>query len=128
MGLAYIADACVVAVPDYESKQLCGAIIRLKRGYARTDINLDKIRSDLRGVVPTFMLPTLLRVMHEQELLPLTVSGKPIKKQIVKHYFGTMDWFPSNTPPEGVEYCSSAPSILEEDPKPWDWCGVQRSN
>ncbi|KAK5996460.1 hypothetical protein PT974_01794 [Cladobotryum mycophilum] len=37
MDLPYISEACVLGVPYYEAKNLCGAVVRLKGGYAAAD-------------------------------------------------------------------------------------------
>lgn len=125
MDLQYISEACVVAVPDTNAKQLCGAVVRLKRGNTQTgQITLARIRSDLQSSLAPFMLPTLLRILMGEEELPRTTSGKPIKRQILEIYFGSTDGSHAKNDLPGVERCSR-PMPGEAEIKPWDWCGLQ---
>lgn len=129
MDLPYISEACAVAVPDHESKQLCGIIVRLRRGSTPLEqITLTRIRCDLSSSLAAYMLPTLLRVMKDEEELPRTFSGKPIKRQIVEDYFGTTDWFPAQTPPPMVECWGKMLGISKMEIKPWDWSAKQRAD
>lgn len=128
MDLHYISEACVVAVPNNNVKQLCGAIVRLKRGSTPTEqTSLARIRSDLQISLAPFMLPTLLRILKDEEQLPHTVSGKPIKRQILEDYFGSTDGAQPRVYPPGVERCEwERPA--EGMMKPWDWGGLQMAN
>ncbi|KAF4504454.1 hypothetical protein G6O67_007904 [Ophiocordyceps sinensis] len=99
MNLPRISEACVVAVPDND------------------------IRSDLRYSLAPYKLPTLLRILKDGEDLPRTVSGKPIKRQILNLYFGSTDGAQPKTDPPGVERCGWEAAI-----KPWDFCGLQSAD
>lgn len=127
MDLPYVAEACVVGVPHQEVRELCGAVVRLINGVTRIEqITLSRIRSDLGGSLALFMMPLVLRIIKDGEELPRTVSGKPIKRQILKNYFGTTDWFPAGDLSPGVEYCGcTMPTIDEAEAKPWDFGGLQ---
>lgn len=87
-------------------------------------ISLPRIRSDLQGTLAPFMLPSLFRALDDDEELPTTVSGKVIKRRVLKEYFGTTDWFPSNNVPPRVELCD-VEHVSGGKAKPWDWCGMQ---
>ncbi|OBT53698.1 hypothetical protein VE04_06328 [Pseudogymnoascus sp. 24MN13] len=127
MDLPYISEACVVAVPDNDAKQLCGAVIRLERGTMPIgQITLARIRSDLQSSLAPFMLPALLRILEDKEELPRTVSGKPIKRQILMDFFGAVDGgLAENIPPRVERY--NKLMTVEAQAKPWDWCGLQRA-
>lgn len=109
MGLPYIALACVVAVPVEQSKQLCGAVVRLKNGVDPERVTLDQVRADLQAVLNVSSLPTLLRILGPQEDLPRTATGKPIKYQVMEDFFYAgdcgRDWFAVENPPQNVEFC-----------------------
>lgn len=126
MDLPYISEACIVAVPDKNFKHLCGAVVRLKPiGIPPTEqINLSLIRSDLEDSLATCMLPALLRILTDEEELPCTATGKLIKKEILKIYFGSTDGAQVDSYPPGIERCE-LPKPGEQMAKPWDWGGLQ---
>ncbi|KAF7556725.1 hypothetical protein G7Z17_g1218 [Cylindrodendrum hubeiense] len=51
-------------------------------------LTLHRIRSDLSTTLSDYMLPEQLRIMEDGEEVPQTVSLKPIKREILKQYFG----------------------------------------
>ncbi|EFE37943.1 adenylate-forming enzyme AfeA [Trichophyton verrucosum HKI 0517] len=123
--LPYISEACVVAVPHKKLRQLCAAVVRLRPDTQITSnmTTLGLIRSDLEGTLPTYMMPTLLKLLKDEEELPSTVIGKPAKKEILRIYFGSVNGaLVENYPPE-VESCP-VPKPGEAT-KPWDWDGRQ---
>ncbi|KJZ74545.1 hypothetical protein HIM_06141 [Hirsutella minnesotensis 3608] len=126
MDLPYIAEACVIGVPNYTTIQLCGALVRLKK-HTQQQITLARIRSDLSASLPLYMLPCVLRLLKEGEHLPRTHSGKLIKKDILKEYFGNADGLPTSgvSPDINVEQCAW-PNLVWEGSKPWDGGGLQR--
>ncbi|KAJ6184691.1 adenylate-forming enzyme AfeA [Penicillium mononematosum] len=105
MGLPYIAEACAVAIPVEENKQLCGAVVRLKDGSKTT---LARIRADLQADLDVLMLPTVLRHLPPHEELPRTATGKPIKRQVIEDFFYDgdcgRDFFAVANPPPDVEF------------------------
>lgn len=125
--MPYVSEACVVGVPDHEAKELCGALIRLKHGVPKEEISLARVRADLSETLPAYMRPYLLRVMNDGEEVPHTVSLKPIKREILKQFFGITDYWSVEDPTPGVESLGNQPLQLEAETKPWDWCGLQRS-
>lgn len=127
-GLPYVSEACVLSLPDHESRELCAAIVRVARAdNALTEqIDLARIRSDLMESLPSYMLPAALRILQADEQIPRTVSGKAVKRAIRKDFFATTDWWPHNNPPSEVEYYGNIPQIDQSSFRPWDWSGVQR--
>jgi malonyl-CoA/methylmalonyl-CoA synthetase len=127
MDLPYVANACVLGVPYHEARQLCGAVIQLRRDGAlsNSQVNLARIRADLAGVLAAYMPPVVLRILRDGEQLPRTDSGKPIKQRILSEFFGTTKWFPAEVLPKGVEYCGCMPVIDEGTIRPWDWGRMQ---
>ncbi|KAK3345898.1 hypothetical protein B0T25DRAFT_520436 [Lasiosphaeria hispida] len=109
---------------------LCGAIIKLRHNGVEGRVDLARVRKGLFSVVPQYMHPTVLRVLGENEHIPRTYSGKPIKRQILKEFFRTTDCFPADQLPEGVEYCGCEdPAREKEGPRqPWDFGGLQRAH
>jgi malonyl-CoA/methylmalonyl-CoA synthetase len=90
MDLPYVANACVLGVPYHEARQLCGAVIQLRRDGAlsNSQVNLARIRADLAGVLAAYMPPVVLRILRDGEQLPRTDSGKPIKQRILSEFLG----------------------------------------
>lgn len=109
MGLPYVAEACVVAVPVAEQKQLCGAIIRVKDGTSSSErITLARVRRDLQASLDVTSLPSLFRILGPQEGLPRTATGKPIKYQVMEDFFYGgdcgRDWVAVDKLPASVEF------------------------
>ncbi|KAK0724102.1 hypothetical protein B0H67DRAFT_640675 [Lasiosphaeris hirsuta] len=130
LALPYVRDACVLGVPFHESKQLCGAVVKVRRNGPQGEVGLERVRADLGGVVPKYMLPVVLRVVAEDEQIPRTHSGKPIKKWILCELLSTKEWFVADEVPKGVEYCGcDDPSSAGENRarNPWDYGGMQRA-
>ena len=127
LALPYVTDACVLGVPYRDTKQLCGAVVKIRTDGAEAKVDLARIRADLAGSVAKYMLPVVLRVLGEDEQIPRTYSGKPIKKRILSEFLGTADWFPAEEVPEGVEYCGCGdPAAADSGTrKAWDFGGVR---
>lgn len=125
-AIPYLSEGYVVAVPDHEANQLCGALVRVQKdNEASEKITLTKIRSDLSDQHPTYMLPVLLRVLQDGEEVPLTVSQKPIRNEIVKKYFLVGDYWSVEKPTPGVECGDNEPEGREHIGAAWDWAGLQ---
>ncbi|KAJ6443213.1 Acyl-CoA synthetase family member 3, mitochondrial [Purpureocillium lavendulum] len=135
-GLAYIEEAYVVAVPDHEIREHCGALIRIKKGtIARDELSLSRLHTDLSNTLPAYMRPYLLRVLDDGEEVPLTASLKPIAREIVKKFFGVEECWNAEKPTPGVEVWNSPLALnyqhhkgevsLDEKLKPWDWAAAQ---
>ncbi|CAF3562344.1 unnamed protein product [Fusarium graminearum] len=77
LALPYVNEAMVVGVEDDEFGQRVGAVLALKNAKA-SDVTLAKVRSDLRGQLAGYKLPTLLRVVEGE--LPKGATGKVQKK------------------------------------------------
>lgn len=69
------------------------------------------------------MMPTLLKVLKDEEELPCTVIGKPEKKEILRIYFGSENGVQVEDYPPEVESCPIPKP--GEATKPWDWDGRQ---
>ncbi|PKK48947.1 hypothetical protein CI102_7970 [Trichoderma harzianum] len=130
LDLSYISEACVLAIPDHEAKELCAAAIRLDAtsSVPAPEISLARIRSDLMQSLPMYMLPAILRILKDGEEIPRNISGKVVKAAVRRELFATTDWWPHSNPPAEVEYWGNMPPIFEAATRPWDWCGVQRAD
>lgn len=114
-------------MPDPFSRQVCAVVARLNTQHLLPErqIGLSQIRTDLleRGMA-VHMLPILLRVLGDDEVLPRTTSNKPMKRKIAEQYFGSMDGLAPIQLPACVERLD-LPKARSTDIKPWDWCGMQ---
>jgi malonyl-CoA/methylmalonyl-CoA synthetase len=75
LSLPYVTEAMVVGVEDEEFGQRVGAVLVVDRD---TRLTISKLRSDLRGQLAAYKLPTVLRV--ESSELPKGATGKVQKK------------------------------------------------
>lgn len=89
LGLPYISEVMVVGVSDEEFGQRVGAVISLRQdripSLEHGQLTLQKLRTDLRGRLVGYKMPTLLRVVEGD--LPKTASGKVLKKILGPKYF-----------------------------------------
>ncbi|KJZ72286.1 hypothetical protein HIM_08327 [Hirsutella minnesotensis 3608] len=127
--LPYISDAHVLGVPDHEARELCGAVVRLRKGADQSSgsVSLARIRDDLSGSLPTYMLPLLLHILGDDEQVPHTVSQKPIKRRMRKMFFGVDDFWSPELPSPGVEFWDDFSDQVKGEARPWDWSGLQRA-
>ncbi|KAF5611523.1 acetyl synthetase [Fusarium subglutinans] len=132
LKLPYISEACVLAIPHREARQLCGAAVRFQKGsFAEPGAPtvLARIRADLAVSLAPFMLPTVLAVLGEGQQLPRTHSGKVMKRDVLRDCFGVAEWFSAETMASGVEFWGSdLPHVDEAGAKLWDRGGMQASS
>ncbi|KAJ6781023.1 hypothetical protein PWT90_04925 [Aphanocladium album] len=106
MGLGYFEEVTVVAVPVSESVQLCGAVVRPKPVH-RTELNIDRLHSVLRSKLEESKWPVAMRILEAGEELPMTATGKPVKRQVIEDFFYDgdcgRDWFTPSKPPRNVQ-------------------------
>ncbi|KAJ5946138.1 acetyl-CoA synthetase-like protein [Penicillium verhagenii] len=102
LNLPYVTEAHVLPIMDYEARELVAAVIRIKPGH--DGINLEKIRSDLSPTTESYKLPRILRILQEEEIVPMTGSEKSGKAQIRERYFKVAGYRPSDYAVPGVEF------------------------
>lgn len=129
IDLPYIKEAYVIGAPDHEAKELAAAIVRLK---ACTDngeaITLRKIRKDLSATLATHKLPALLRILQDGEEIPRTAGGKSIKPGLLQKFFGIENIIPKGYSWPHTEFWGNGIEQGLRQTRPWDWCGLQRSD
>lgn len=108
MDLPYISEAHVLPVLDHETGGLVAALVRLRKQKVEQDhgdITLRHIREGLAANnVASYKLPTLLRVLRDDEQVPLTASDKALKKESLRKYFDISGHLPDQYAVDGVEY------------------------
>ncbi|CEI38441.1 unnamed protein product [Fusarium venenatum] len=77
LALPYVNEAMVVGVENEEFGQRVGAVLAVKNVNA-SDVTLEQLRSDLRGQLAGYKLPTVLRIVEGE--LPKGATGKVQKK------------------------------------------------
>ncbi|KAK2744988.1 hypothetical protein FQN57_004118 [Myotisia sp. PD_48] len=137
LDLPYVSEAHVVAIQDYEAKEIAAALIRLQipvesapapNPESLPTVSLAKLRQDLSTNLAAHKLPALLRILQKGEEVPRTVSLKPVKKGIPKQFFHIPGFLPAGYSVPGVEYWGNQPTQIPGEIRPWDWCGLQRAN
>lgn len=81
LGLPYISEVMVVGIEDEEFGERVAAAIVLKD---RDSLPLDDLRKDLRGSLPGYQMPTVLRIVKE---IPKNATGKMMKKVLRPQIF-----------------------------------------
>lgn len=107
LDLPYITEAHVLPVKDHGAGGLVAALVRLQKeeGYG---ITLKQIRDDLAATnLASYKLPTLLRVLRNEEQIPLTPSEKVLKRECLRRFFHISEYMPDSYVVEGVEYCGN---------------------
>lgn len=100
--LPYVSEACVCAVPDRDATELCAAIVRLRDDNVAAHQNvLRRIRADLSKKLPVYMLPAVIRIMKDEEVVPKTQSGKIVRRFVGKMFFDNVDWQSLESQPLG---------------------------
>ena len=89
LTLPYVDEIAVVGVPDEEFGQRVGAIMGVKSSQASKEVTIERLRTDLRGELAPYKLPTLLRVVEGE--LPKGGTGKLQKKMLGPEMFPA-DW------------------------------------
>lgn len=125
--LPYICEAHVLPVRDHHAGGLAAALVRLCKQDTDEEahnITLRNIREDLAGAgVVSYKLPTLLRIIPDEEQVPHTASGKAQKKEALRKYFNIVGHLPDGYEHEGVEYWGNKLD-LDTSARLFDWGGL----
>ena len=101
MELPFISEACIVSIPDKDASTRVAALVRFHQDFPSG--NLFTVRQHLSDKLFPYELPTALRVLRNGEEIPLTVSGKVIRKRVVEIYFPATE---NCQLPANVELCN----------------------
>ncbi|KAF4219339.1 hypothetical protein CNMCM8980_003070 [Aspergillus fumigatiaffinis] len=116
--LPYIAEAYIVPASFNYMRQIA-AIVRLQS--PKSTVTLSQIRADLQNKLERYKLPTLLRILQNNEQISETTSGKPLRRKIMEDYV----LLPEEGPlPTGLEFCDTAIQAAKSPVKAWDWGGM----
>ncbi|PHH90399.1 hypothetical protein CDD83_3813 [Cordyceps sp. RAO-2017] len=131
-SLPYVSEAHVLRVPDHETRSVCGALVRIKENSIPAgDMSIRRLHADLDDTLPAYMRPYLLRILKDGEEVPCTASQKPIRSEMLRRFFGVMDFWNSDTASPEVEVWherfAPADRIEGANPRPWDWATWQTS-
>ncbi|KAK5991607.1 Acyl-CoA ligase oryP-like protein [Cladobotryum mycophilum] len=125
-NLPYIAEGFTFGIPDHKNRAVCAALIRVKKNTVpREEMSLLRLHTDLADALPVYMRPYLLRVLNDEEEVPYTASQKPMKRDILKEFFGVTEFWNMEDPTPGVEVWGSRLALILPAQgttlKPWDW-------
>lgn len=115
MDLPYVSEAYILAVRDYDARELVAAVVRLcsPNGTQGSDlgekkpeqeINLRKIRDDLSSTLEPWKLPVLCYILQDGEKLPVSPSDKVLKPQMREQFFKISGYRPADYAVPGVEF------------------------
>ncbi|KAL1862314.1 hypothetical protein Plec18167_000898 [Paecilomyces lecythidis] len=122
--LHYITEAAVLPVIDPKRGNRVAALVRVRSD--QTQLTLQALREDLASYLPAFQLPTVLRVLSDQEEFPRTVSGKLARQEAKDRYFPQKGTDPSlQDLPQDVQVDNFDPAIRARSRRMWDTGGVQ---
>ncbi|THC96586.1 hypothetical protein EYZ11_003926 [Aspergillus tanneri] len=108
-------------VPDLECTYRVAALVRFRHGYDR--VNLHTLREHMSAYLPIYQLPTLLRVLEEQNAVPRALSTKISLKKAVAQYFRQDE--ERNCIDDEVEVLDLVHSMEMETPKAWALSSLQ---
>lgn len=121
IALPYIAEGYILPVEDPQCDTRVAALVRFRDGSV--EINLNALRQDLSKDMPAYQLPTVLRVLRDDETVPRTWSDKVAMMKAIHMFF-----------PQDSEdrLCGEATEILDisqfmkaETTKMWDLAGMR---
>lgn len=123
LDLPYITEAHVLPVKDHGAGGLVAALVRLQKQEGDS-ITLKRIRDDLAATnLASYKLPTLLRVLRNEEQVPLTPSEKVLKRECLRKFFHISEYIPDPYAVEGVEYCGNQLDLAASS-RVFDWGGL----
>ncbi|GBF62074.1 malonate--CoA ligase [Trichophyton mentagrophytes] len=136
--LPYLAEAYVVAVPDMEILHRVAVIARLNPSFKEEEANslgpdgkptsnmLFKVRRDLTELkVAQYKLPTLLRVLKDDDVIPRTTTDKVIRKKVIQIFFPQSADCKVEDLPKEVLVWDLKNDKNAESTGLWDWAAAQ---
>ncbi|KAM0240808.1 hypothetical protein ACHAP5_007843 [Fusarium lateritium] len=84
-ALPYILEGYILPVADPHCDTRVASLVRLHDGAG--EVNLERVRDDLSRDLPAYQLPTVLRILRQQEEVPRTWSDKLAMKKVVQKFF-----------------------------------------
>ncbi|PLB49961.1 acetyl-CoA synthetase-like protein [Aspergillus steynii IBT 23096] len=121
--LPYVTEGYILAVADTASRYRVAALLRVKNNRfpdgSQGSPTLATLRQDLATKLELYKLPTVLRILRDKEVIPLTSSGKVKRHEATRAYFPQSVDRDMTTLPTEVEVW---PTEQLDDPRgPWDW-------
>ncbi|KAB8234044.1 class I adenylate-forming enzyme family protein [Aspergillus alliaceus] len=127
MDLPYVSEAHVLPVLDHQAGGLAAALLRLQKQKATQEVhhvNLRSVRKDLAATnMVSYKIPTLLRILKNEEQVPLSASGKVLKKECLRRYFNIPGYLPDRYAVDGVEYWGNRLDLAVST-RLFDWGGI----
>ncbi|KFY90777.1 hypothetical protein V500_04957 [Pseudogymnoascus sp. VKM F-4518 (FW-2643)] len=132
LQLPFISEGCILQASDAHNGQIVAALVRLRNpektylGDSGKVQRLEKpylqvLRNSLGGALPTFMLPTALRILQDEEEIPRTPSLKVIRGKAAEQYFPRSKSCELLTNVEVLDLGNNRDSRTR---KVWDWGGL----
>ncbi|KAE8362256.1 hypothetical protein BDV27DRAFT_166327 [Aspergillus caelatus] len=118
-----VADAIVLGVQDTAAGQLVAALVVINEDVSKeSSLDLSEARRWLaveRGM-NAYKLPTIMRLAKKNQELPMTLSGKYIKRKVRDIFFSQEELQSDRV--EVHDLSTQEPDIGD---RPFDWAGIQ---
>ena len=108
-----------MSIPDKDATTRVAALIRFHPDFLKT--NLATVRKYLSEKLLYYKLPTALRLLGAGEEIPLTVSGKVIRRKVVERYFPLTEFCQLPVDVELWDIHNEQITLR----RAWDWAGLQ---
>lgn len=121
-----VSEATVLGVKDDECGERVAVILRItcteQESPSTSTTTLNSLRNRLatEAHLPTYKLPTLLKLLRNQDHLPKTSTGKVSKVLARKKYF------PADYASSGKVEVWDLHAKDELPQRAWDWAGIRR--
>ena len=113
----------VLRVIDDISAEQVGTVIRLSQPTAATTLKDLRAQLTMKELLPRYKLPFALKVLRQEEQIPLSSAGKPSKARAAELYFPE-GWTSSTD----VEVWKGGDGEEEQvSKKAFDWAGIEAS-
>lgn len=115
----------MLSIPDSEIRSRVGVLLKLKtaKGQRKT-ISLRQLRADLSETLVMYKLPTVLRILTEEEQFPMTASNRLKIQDALKLYFPQSANESIKDLPAEVEVCDYTEGISDKPARQWEWSGM----
>jgi malonyl-CoA/methylmalonyl-CoA synthetase len=122
LALQYVTEGYVLPVQDPQCDSRVAVLIRTN-DKADKAVDLARLRTDLSVQLPAYQLPTVLRVLRDDETVPRTWSGKTAMAKAINVFFPQDA--EQNLVGTDVEVMDIGDFMKAKTQKMWDLSGIR---